>query len=122
MSNRAERRRQKRNGFDPSALQLPEGQFSVQMGWEPDEANLDNAKRDVTDSLVELMGEGRTGEVRCAWGTGAKALAMVAVLEAHGTSGLWREYAAQARGRLEAMGGWLVVAVAPGQAPEESYG
>lgn len=100
-----------------SKFELPEGDYAVQMGWVEDEDALEEGRMVTHDSLIDLMGDTRTGGVRWSWAEGVEALAMLDVLESNSTDPRWADYAAQIRGRLTTVGGWLVVAMAPGRAP-----
>ncbi len=98
-------------------FEVPQGNYAVQMGWVEDEDALEEGRMVTHDSLIELMGDTRTGGVHWSWAEGLDALAMLDVLERNNRDPRWADYAAQIRGRLTTVGGWLVVAIAPGKAP-----
>lgn len=123
MSTRAERRRlarleAKRARADECGRIVPEGDYAITAGWFGTLADLEKAKRQSHDILVEMMGDRRSGPVHWRWwesGDGADE-ALRVLSEAAAPHEL--DHYRRVRAHLREYGGFVIVALAKGQPPE----
>lgn len=96
---------------------LPLDEMAVQAGWCATEAELTEARRATHDSLIAQLGPARRGGVSWMFETGEQAVALLDEVAKDPPSSVHADYFRQMRACLREYGGWIVVAMAPGERP-----